>query len=357
MTHSDLTAAVLEVERNNPFQNLRLIEENVRAGEPDSVLLAVDRFSLATNNLGYALLGDVLKSWDAYPSPTPGWGRVPVWGAARVLAAPESVAQVGTTVTGYLPMATHVAVRAESTDSGLLTLDEPRNGMLPIYRHLALDRAPASWDAHQIDVDTVMLAVFPFASVLAHDLLRDSARTVVVSSASSRSAAALSRLLADRDVDVIGLTSARNRAAVDSMGTYHRVLSYDDIDALPDATDVVYVDVAGAAEVTAAVHRRLGTRVTSSIVVGGTHVRSWPAESRGPEVTVFNTGDREQQLAAEIGRAAIEEMYLDARRTLVEWASPWLQVTRMDGLTAAGETWLAIAAGRSNPLSAVVIRP
>ncbi|MDF2826560.1 MAG: hypothetical protein K0R68_3968, partial [Mycobacterium sp.] len=204
---------------------------------------------------------------------------------------------------------------------------------------------------------TVMLAVFPFASLLAHDLHRNGAHTVVVSSASSRSAASLSRLLVDRGIDVIGLTSTRNRRAVETMNTYHQVLTYDAVDQLPDHTDVVYVDVAGSTEVTAAVHRRLGSRLASSIVVGGTHLRSWPSEFGGSELTVFNTGDREQQLAAEIGQSTIEEMYQQARETLVGWASPWLKVVRTSGLTAAEETWRDIAAGKSEPLSATVIRP
>ena len=358
MTRARVTATVLETDRSNPFEVLRTIEERIDTESSDSVLLAVDRFSLATNNLGYALLGDVLKSWDAFPSGAPGWGRVPVWGAARVLAAPESIAAVGSTVTGYLPMATHVAVRAEPVDAGLLTIDEPRAGMLPIYRRLTLEAANPSRTEREIDVDTVMLAVFPFAAVLADDLQRDGALTVVVSSASSRSAASLSRLLVNRGVDVFGLTSTRNRSAVESFGAYTGVFTYAEVDRLPATADTVYVDVAGSAEVTTAVVSRLGTHLVANIVVGGTHLRSWPPDSLGgPHVTVFNTGDREQQIAAERGDTAVHEMYGESRRSLVTWALDWLQVTRLDGLAAAEETWRAIAAGKSDPLSAIVIRP
>ncbi|MET0457235.1 MAG: DUF2855 family protein [Mycobacterium sp.] len=358
MTRSNITTSVLEVSRSNPFADLRLIDEEVRPESSDSVLLAVDRFGLATNNLGYALLGDVLKSWDAFPSPTPGWGRVPVWGAARVLAAPESIAPVGATLTGYLPMATHVVVRAKPIESGLLTVDEPRAGMLEIYRRLTLDETNQASSDHEIDVDTVMLAVYPFASLLAHDLSTDGARSVLVSSASSRSAASLSRLLLDRGVETIGLTSPRNRAAVETMGVYSRVFTYEEVGQLPDTIDTVYVDVAGSTDVTNAVQARLGARLVATVVVGGTHLRSWPPEVDGASsVTVFNTGDREQEIAAEHGQQFVEAMYRSARRQLVAWATPWMQVTRLNGLTAAEDTWRAIAAGKSDPLTAVVIRP
>lgn len=318
-------------------------------------VLEVDRFSLAANNLGYAMLGDVLRSWDAYPSPAPGWGRVPVWGAAQVLEAPAGLAAVGATVTGYLPMATHAVVRVERRRSALMAVDEPRSAMLPIYHRLALDGTDPGWSDHHRDVDTVMLAVFRFAALLADDLRRSGVGEVVVSSASSRSAAALSHLLDGHGIEVTGLTSARNEAAVKTFDTYRPVLTYDRIDELATDGNAVYVDLAGAGDVTSAVGERLGARLVGSIVVGGTHLRSWPAEF--PSATVFNTGDREVEVVAERGEEEVENLYRTARGTLVAWAASWLRVTTKHGVGAAGETWRDIAAGQTDPLSAVVLRP
>ncbi|AQA02327.1 hypothetical protein BVC93_07655 [Mycobacterium sp. MS1601] len=356
MTAEDLPVSVLEVERAAAFDHTRIVSDHL-PDAPDAVVLEVQRFSLATNNLGYVMLGDILRSWDAYPSPSPGWGRVPVWGAARVVSAPSAVAEAGAVVTGYLPMATHTALRATAVPEGLLAVDQPRAGMLPIYRRLtAAPPVLAQWDDHQIDVDTVLLAVFPFATLLARDL--GYADRVVLSSASSRSAAALARLLSATGTHVTGLTSARHRTAVESFGVYEQVLSYDNIAALPTAGEVVYVDLAGAAEVSAAVRDRLGSGLAATVIVGGTHLRTWSADGRhDPTVSVFNTGDREQELAAEIGQDAIEQLYPAARTDLNGWASQWLQVRTLAGLDAADQTWRDIAAGRSDPLSAVVIRP
>lgn len=356
MPSDHLSVSVLEADRADAFEHTRIVPDHL-PDDPDALVLEVLRFSLATNNLGYVMLGDVLRSWDAYPSPTPGWGRVPVWGAARVLAAPPGVADVGTVVTGYLPMATHTALRATAVPEGVLAVDQPRAAMLPIYRRLTT--APpelAQWDERQIDVDTVLLAVFPFAALLSRELQQ--ADRVVVSSASSRSAAALARLLSVAGTTVTGLTSARHRDAVESFGVYEDVLTYDDIGALPLRGDVVYADLAGAAEVSAALRSRLGPRLAATVVVGGTHLRSWSADApQDPTVSVFSTGDREQELAAEIGQDAIEQLYLAARTELNGWAGQWLQVRTMSGLEAADATWRDIAAGRSDPLSAVVIRP
>jgi len=94
------------------------------------------------------------------------------------------------------------------------------------------------------------------------------------------------------------------------------------------------------------------------VVVGGTHLRSWSSDgAQDPTVSVFSTGDREQELAAELGQQTVEQLYLAARTELNGWASQWLRVHTRSGLEAADATWRDIAAGRSDPLSAVVIRP
>jgi hypothetical protein len=356
--HPSITGSVAEADRSAPFDHLHIEDDRLPELGPGAVHLAVERFSLAANNLTYVLLADVLHSWNAFPSPRPGRGRVPVWGIARVLAADPSVATIGTRLSGYLPMATHVAVHGTAQESGLLTTDEPRTAMLPIYRRLTDVGTDAAADERRADVETVLLPVCPFAALLADDLTRAGARSVVVSSASSRSAAALSRLLGTRGVEVTGLTSTRNRSAVESLGVYTHVATYDGIDRIPDSRGTAYVDVAGSAEVTSAVHQRLGDGLVASIAVGGTHLRSWPpTQGPGPAVSQFNTGDREVDFVAEHGSQALDALYRDARDELVEWASTWLDVAVVSGLAGVDEVWRHIADGQSNPLAATIIRP
>lgn len=349
---NEIPSSVLEIHRDRPYDGFTTVREPLPTGAPESVLLAVEQFSLATNNLSYILVNDVLRTLDAFPSPTPHHARVPVWGVAEVIDADPSVAAVGTRVAGFLPMATHTAVHVASGETGLLSVDAQRVGMLPIYRRLTPVLTEAGSNA--ADVETVLLAVASFAALLAADVTATGARTVVVSSASSRSAAALSRLLTRAGIDVIGLTSAKHRHVAQSMAVYSRVFGYDEIDQLREGS--VYVDVAGSAEVTTAVHDRLGSRLLSSIAVGATHLRSMPP-AEGPPLSMFNTGDREVEVVAERGWPAVQAMYEEARADLTGWAAQWLRITAVDGLAATEPVWLDIVAGKSDPLSAVVIRP
>lgn len=345
---------VQEVDRTAPLDGLELVREPPPPRRPGLVTLTVERFSVATNNLGYVLVNDVLKTLDAFPSPSRDRARIPVWGIAKVVAADPTVVAVGTRVAGFLPMATRVAVRVENTDIGLLSVDESRAGMLPIYRRLV--PLPDESDSASEDVETVLLPVHPFAALLAADVLASGVRRVVVSSASSRSASALSRLLGAAGVTVVGLTSATHRAAAETFGVYDRVLGYDEVDRLAPFDGTTYVDVAGSSDVTSAVHDRLGQYLVTSIGVGGTHARSTPSGS-GPPLTMFNTGDREVELTRERGWPAVRSLYDAARSELAPWAAEWLRVQTVTGLSSTEPVWRDIVAGRSDPLSAVVIRP
>ena len=100
--------------------------------------------------------------------------------------------------------------------------------------------------------------------------LLDSA-TIVLSSASSKTAIGLAFLLSQREgTRVIGLTSERSKEFAARLGVYASVLPYEELDALPPGP-AVYVDMAGDAEVREGVHGHLGSSLTHSAVVGATH--------------------------------------------------------------------------------------
>lgn len=72
---------------------------------------------------------------------------------------------------------------------------------------------------------------------------------------------------------------------------------------------------------------------------------------------MFNTGDREVELTRERGWPAVQALYDDASSDLVAWAAGWLRIRTVTGLRATEPVWRDIVAGRSDPLSAVVVRP
>jgi hypothetical protein len=68
------------------------------------------------------------------------------------------------------------------------------------------------------------------------------------------------------------------RPYVEGTGLYDRIHVYDDLSALPRGGSAVYVDFLGREDLTAEVHRRLGSSLKSSILVGAT---DWAAKPGG----------------------------------------------------------------------------
>src|SRR4029453_11033161 len=72
-------------------------------------LLRVDHFAFTANNITYAVAGDLMSYWNFFPA-EPGWGRVPVWGFADVVASRCPGVGGGAPFSRYYPMATPLVV-------------------------------------------------------------------------------------------------------------------------------------------------------------------------------------------------------------------------------------------------------
>ena len=62
------------------------------------VVLALDRFSLTTNNITYAAYGDAIGYWRVFPTGRDDYGLMPVWGFADVAASRAEGIEVGARV-------------------------------------------------------------------------------------------------------------------------------------------------------------------------------------------------------------------------------------------------------------------
>src|SRR5262249_13763572 len=97
------------------------------------------------------------------------------------------------------------------------------------------------------------------------------ARTVLISSASSKTSIALAWQVSRAGrAKAVGLTSARNLDFVKGLGFYDEVRTYDEIDSLP-ASAAAFVDMAGSADVVRAIHTHYGPQLKVSCTVGATH--------------------------------------------------------------------------------------
>ena len=333
----------------------RVIEQPVPSPGEGELLLKVDRFALTANNITYAEIGDQLGYWRFYPAPE-GWGHVPVWGFAEVLASRHEAFAPGERIYGFLPMATHVRLTPQRVSAGSFIDASPhREGLPPAYNLYLRCAADPSHRPELEDWQALLRPMF-ITSFLIDDFLADEsffgARQVLLSSASSKTAFGLAHLLHQRSgIEVTGLTSPSNHAFVRGLGCYDRVLVYDELDRLDPATPTVYVDFAGSAALRQRVHAHFGDQLCFSSAVGLSHrdMARKEAPLPGPKPIFFFAPDRLRKRAQDWGRDGIEPRVAAQWQGFVQAAQGWLSLHHGAGPEAVRAVYTQALNGQVPP--------
>lgn len=304
--------------RNN-LKESKFVERTLPAESelPDNALLAkVDRFAFTANNITYALMGEQLKYWDLFPAPE-GFGIIPVWGFGRVIASRHPDIATDEILFGYFPMATHLVIEAVNVKRGGFSDGAShRQNVSPVYNAYARVSNDPAFEGRHGDYQALLRPLF-MLSFLVDDFLASNdffgAKSVMLSSASSKTAIGLAWLLHTyrKPVRVIGLTSANNTAFVKSLGCYDEVVAYSEIESMPAATPVAFVDMAGGGELRTRLHRHFGERMVYSGRVGLTHQDGTPEDDNlpGAKPTWFFAPDQIRRRAKEWGPGGIDERF------------------------------------------------
>jgi Protein of unknown function (DUF2855) len=326
-------------------------------------LLRVDRVGLTANNVTYAVLGESFHYWDFFPPGNdwgPGWGMVPLWGFAEIVASAAADVGVGGRVYGYLPPASHLVVRPGRSDARGFRDARPHRAPLPSpYNVYALTTGDAAYRADREDLLILYRPLF-FTSFMLADRLEDhdwfGADVLVLSSASSKTAYGTAFLLQGKGPQLVGLTSAGNVAFTESLGCYDRVLPYEATDQLSPDTATAYLDFAGSPDVRARIRDQLGARLTHEAVVGVTHQDQAGARALGgPRTSVFFAPDQMRKRSADWGREELDARFAAAWGRFADAAEGWVDVVTHHGHDALREVWLEVLAGRSAPRTGHVV--
>ena len=336
----------------------RLTAAEVPDAGPGDVVLRVDRVGLTANNVTYAVMGEAMRYWQFFPS-DPGWGHVPLWGFADVVASKVEGVDVGQRYFGYYPTASHLRVQARRADNGFRAVDEHRAGLPSPYNgYQRVDLDPA-YEQDREDLQALYRPLF-FTSFMLADYLMDNdvfgAGAVVLSSASSKTAYGTAFLL--EGVHRVGLTSAANAAFTTSLGCYDEVLTYDDLPALAADVPTVYVDLSGSADTRARLHTHLGRTLVHDAVVGMTHVDEigGSQDLGGPRPQFFFAPDQMAKRRGDWGATGIEERYGAAWRRFVPRVEQWVDVVEGSGPQALEAVWLEVLGNRTPPRAGNVLR-
>ena len=300
-------------------------------------LLRVDSFGLTSNNITYAVFGDSMNYWDFFPAED-GWGHMPVWGFAEVASSPDDGLPAGARLYGYLPPCSHLVVRPDRVNERGFVDAAPHRGPLPsAYQGYRRTDADPIYDSEKEDEQILFWPLF-YTSFMLDDQIADEdfygAETIVLSSASSKTALIAAFLLAQREgIELVALTSPGNREFVEGLGVYDAVSGYDEIESLPGER-AVYADFSGDGEIRASVHTHYGDRLAHSLTVGATHwdqLAQGTGDLPGPKPRFFFAPTRIKKRGADWGTAAVDQKVAEAWKPFADWASGWLEVQRVEG--------------------------
>jgi hypothetical protein len=332
--------------------------------------VAIDRFALTSNNITYAAMGDAMQYWQFYPVADTedgvAWGRIPVWGFGTVQASNHPDVAVGERLYGYFPMANAVDLTPARVTAGSFFDGAPHRAQLhSVYNQYTRCAVDPFYTAGSEDVQALLRPLF-ITSWLIDDFLADNdffgatsdptqPGLMLLSSASSKTAYGTAFQLAQRKgIEVVGLTSPGNVAFCESLGCYHRVLTYDQLNQIAADAPAIYVDFAGNAAFRKAVHTHCrGLKYSSSI--GATHVSDMGGgkDLPGPKATLFFAPAQIKKRSAEWGPQVLGQRLVQSWQAFLGTVSnpqaPWLRVEHHTGPVAVQQSYLQVLGGKGDP--------
>ncbi len=336
--------------RRDDLAAISIVQRELTPGAGEA-LLRIDSFALTANNMTYAAHGVDMAYWGFFPAPD-GFGIVPVWGFATVIDSRAEGVAAGERFYGYWPMASHAIVTpGKIGPRGFTDIAAHRAKLPPVYNNYI----PASPAYGAETVQSLFRPLYTTSFVLDLMLADSPARTLVLTSASSKTALGLAQAARGRQ-RAIGLTSAANRDFVASTGYYDAIIEYADVASLADeAGPAALIDFSGNGDVRRGVHVALGERLIESHVVGDTH---WGAANDGPLPGVtpqlFFAPSVIVARVAQWGPAGFESRLTAAWGRFIA-STGWLRVDEASGAATVAAHWRRLAAGQIDPAEGLVL--
>ncbi len=351
-----MTDQAFEVRRDD-LAAARVAPESLEPA-PGEALLRVDRFALTANTVTYASHGDAIGYWDFYPAEA-GWGRVPAWGTATVIASRAPGLAEGDRLYGFLTMAGAVALKLEATGAtGFAEVSTHRADLPHVYNRYR------RWEAGMGDERyTMLLQPLHATAFLLDDFLAENgffgADAALISSASSKTALAVAHAMRERAQrpQLIGLTSSRNLEFTRGTGAYDEVIAYEEVTARDSAVPTLYIDIAGDRLLRATIHRHWHACLVHSAAVGDTHqgIGTHRQQLPGPPPVFFFAPTWLTRRQADWGAGEAARRLDRAWASFADYAPQWLHVIEERGGDAVTRRWAESLGGETPPAEGLVL--
>jgi Protein of unknown function (DUF2855) len=340
---------------------------SLKSGE---ALLKIDRLAVTSNNITYAAFGDVphLRYWNFFPTAAEGWGHMPAWGFANVIASTVEGLEVGERFYGYWPIASHLVMQPIRVgERGFYDGAAHRLDLPSAYNQYQRIRTDAAYRPEYENQQALLRPLFITSFMLA-DFLEDNqffgAKQMVVSSASSKTAYGTVFCFQKlQGITITGITSTGNKAFVDSLGCYHNSVNYAGLESLDPNIPALYVDFSGDTALRQRVHQHFGASLVHDCYAGSAqshdHISKSELALPGPKPQPYFAPYQIKKRNADWGPAEVTRKFNEAQLAFIRRVSDaekaWMQVKEHRGFEAAQSLIDALVAGRIDPKEGHVV--
>ena len=351
------------VQRSDFFQTT-FEEQDIPSLQEGQVLLQIETFAFTSNNITYAVVGDRLNYWDFFPAESP-WGRVPVWGYARVVKSANPDVKMGERFYGYFPMSKYLIIHPPKVSvAGIADGSAHRQELSPIYNFYSRVTSDTT-------DDPVFEAYFPIVrplfatSFLSYHFLKEEAffqaSQLILSSASSKTALALAYMLKTHQKEdgksIIGLTSPGNQEFVQQTDLYDQVIAYPDLDENLPVEDSVVVDFAGSTSLMVRTHELLGEKLKYISRIGFTDWQGGDEVFQHPNSHFFFAPTQGKSFYQKLGRQEANRRITTAMKAFVDMAKAWISIQYLDDPATFAALFGEALEGKIDPGIGYLVRP
>ena len=341
----------------------RFVSSGVTPLGEGEVRFLVEKYAFTANNVTYGVAGDMLKYWQFFPAEED-WGRIPVWAIGSVVESKHEDFGDGDRYYGYFPMSTTLIVKPDRVNSrGFFDGTLHRQELAPTYNQYTRV-TPEQGFAPAYENHSMLYRPLFTTSFLIDDWLAENeffgAKTLVLSSASSKTTFGVAHQVALRGDDgctIVGLTSPANVEFVESLGCYSKVVTYDDIKSISNDEPVAYVDMAGSANVNAAVHHHFADQLKLSSLVGLTHWQEGGQNTDMPGATpqTFFAPDIIQKRIKELGAQEFQATVGTALAKMYDFADQHIEIVIRSGQDGVESVYQEMLAGKTTPNQGFIV--
>ena len=344
----------VEVNRSELSES-RILTETGQQLAQGELSIDIDRLAISANNITYALLGDSFGYWNRFPSTRP-WGRIPAWGYGHVTGSLNVDVPAGTRLYGLFPMASHVIIRAQASGSAIVDTSEHLSSIDPVYNRYVIDGTSSESEMNSY---ALLRPLIVMSFVLAQYLREQcffGASTVVITSASSKTALGLGLLLSS-EVGTVGVTSPGNLGFVAASQCFTRTATYNDDLGDVMAGDCLILDFAGDDRLIQRLRSSAGG-VCKVLRTGQTH----PRAAGGAEISrqasdTFFAPEHIKRLTRTWGHSSFDEKLRSAIAKFQVASRPWYRETILIGPDALAEAVTSLVNGLADPSLLTIARP